>query len=66
MRVMRTRGRVRHMRPFPSDSTTPTVPVSAMAKLAPLTATSAAMNRFLRWRRAASANSWGSSERSGA
>ena len=36
--VITTRaGSVVHMRPLPSDSTTPTVPVSAIAKLAPLT-----------------------------
>ncbi len=33
-----------HMRPLPSDSTTHTVPVSAAAKLAPLTATRAPRN----------------------
>jgi hypothetical protein len=32
------RGRVRHMRPLPSDSTTATEPVSAIRKLAPLMA----------------------------
>jgi len=35
--VTSTGGRVTHMRPLPSDSTTPTVPVSAIAKFAPLT-----------------------------
>ena len=35
MTVMRTSGRVRHIRPLPSDSTTTTVPVSATAKFAP-------------------------------
>ena len=34
-----TSGRVRHIRPLPSDSTTTRVPVSATAKLAPETAT---------------------------
>ena len=33
-----TSGRVRHIRPLPSDSTTTSVPVSATAKLAPETA----------------------------
>ena len=36
MTVIRVCGRVRHIRPLPSDSTTDSVPVSAMAKLAPL------------------------------
>ncbi len=39
MTVMSVSGRVRHMRPLPSDSTTASVPVSAMPKLAPETAT---------------------------
>ncbi len=37
--VISVRGRVRHMRPLPSDSTTASVPVSATAKFAPLIAT---------------------------
>ena len=44
MRDINTRGRVRHMRPLPSDSTTQTLPVSAMAKLAPEMATGVCMN----------------------
>ena len=36
MTVIRVSGRVRHIRPLPSDSTTHSVPVSATAKLAPL------------------------------
>ena len=40
--VISVRGRVRHIRPLPSDSTTASVPVSATAKLAPLIATRAA------------------------
>ena len=39
MTVMRVSGRVRHIRPLPSDSTTQRVPVSAMPKFAPDTAT---------------------------
>ena len=39
-----TSGRVRHIRPLPSDSTTTRVPVSATAKLAPETATLARRN----------------------
>ena len=62
--VMRTSGRVRHIRPLPSDSTTMTVPVSATAKLAPLTATRARRNFSRRWSRAASARARGSSLRS--
>ncbi len=42
--VMRVSGRVRHIRPLPSDSTTVRVPVSAMPKLAPDTATLVVMN----------------------
>ncbi len=41
---IRMRGSVRHIRPLPSDSTTPTVPVSATPKFAPLIATWAARN----------------------
>ena len=37
--VISVSGRVRHIRPLPSDSTTTSVPVSATPKLAPLTAT---------------------------
>ncbi len=36
MTVISVSGRVRHIRPLPSDSTTHSVPVSATAKLAPL------------------------------
>ncbi len=56
----RTGGRVVHIRPFPSDSTMQTAPVSAMPKLAPLTPTRASRNRSRRYRRAASARSAGS------
>ena len=63
MTVMRTSGRVRHIRPLPSDSTTTTEPVSATAKFAPETATRARRNFSRRWRRAASASSGGSSVR---
>ena len=38
MMLTSTSGRVTHMRPLPSDSTTHTVPVSAMAKFTPDTA----------------------------
>ena len=61
--VIRTSGRVRHIRPLPSDSRTTTVPVSATAKLAPEIATRARRNFSRRWRRAASASSRGSSVR---
>ena len=37
-------GSVVHMRPLPSDSNTATVPVSAAAKFAPLTATGTVRN----------------------
>ncbi len=57
-------GSVRHMRPLPSDSATSSPPVSAIAKLAPLTATGVFRNSRLRCRRAASARSCGSSVRS--
>jgi hypothetical protein len=40
--VISVSGRVRHIRPLPSDSTTASVPDSATAKFAPLTATRAA------------------------
>ena len=46
--VMSVSGRVRQIRPLPSDSTTESVPVSAMAKLTPLTATRAVRNFSLR------------------
>ncbi len=61
---MRVSGRVRHIRPLPSDSRTTMVPVSATMKLAPDTATLARRNFSRRWRRAASASSRGSSPRS--
>ena len=54
-------GRVRHMRPLPSDSTTTRVPVSATMKLAPETPTLARRNFSRRCSRAASARSAGSS-----
>src|SRR5699024_4338295 len=62
---IRVLGRVRHIRPLPSDSTTTMVPVSATAKFAPETATASDMSRNFsrRKRRAASASSEGSSER---
>ena len=44
-----------HMRPLPSDSTTPTSPVSAIAKFAPDTATGTVRNFARRCSRAASA-----------
>ena len=62
--VISTSGRVRHIRPLPSDSTTAIVPVSATAKFPPETATRARRNFSRRWRRAASASSAGSSPRS--
>src|SRR5690625_6261305 len=40
---IRVLGRVRHIRPLPSDSTTTMVPVSATAKFAPETATASDM-----------------------
>ena len=49
------------MRPLPSDSTTTSVPVSATAKFAPETATSASRNLRRRCSRAASASARGSS-----
>src|SRR5690625_7856393 len=42
---IRVLGRVRHIRPLPSDSTTTMVPVSATAKFAPETATASDMSR---------------------
>ena len=59
--VISTGGSVVHMRPLPSDSTTPTVPVSAMPKFAPETPTRARRKAWRRWRRAASVSSSGSS-----
>ena len=59
--VIRVSGRVRHIRPLPSDSTTASVPVSATAKLAPLIATLAERNFRRRCRRAAPASTAGSS-----
>ena len=53
--VTSTSGSVVHMRPLPSDSTTATVPVSAIPKFAPDTATFTDRNLSRRWRRAASA-----------
>ena len=64
MTVMRVRGRVRHIRPLPSDSTTATVPVDAIARLAPLMATVARRKRSRRCARAAIASSRGSAVRS--
>ena len=61
---MSVSGRVRHIRPLPSDSTTTRVPVSATAKFAPETATLARRNFSRRCRRAASASRAGSSVRS--
>ena len=60
MTVIRVSGRVRHIRPLPSDSTMETVPVSAQPKLAPEMATLASMNCWRRYLRAASASSAGS------
>ncbi len=65
MTVIRVCGRVRHIRPLPSDSTTHSVPVSAMAKLAPLIPTRADRNLRRRCSRAASASAGGSSVRPG-
>ena len=42
--VISVSGRVRHIRPLPSDSTTASVPVSAIAKFAPDTATRVGRN----------------------
>ena len=55
MIVTSARGSVRHMRPLPSDSTTPIVPVSAIPKFAPETATGTVRNFERRCSRAASA-----------
>ena len=46
--VIKVCGSVRHIRPLPSDSTTANVPVSAIPKLAPDTATRADRNFFRR------------------
>ena len=54
-------GSVVHIRPFPSDSTTPTVPVSATAKFAPETATRARQERVAEMARAAASSDSGSS-----
>ena len=62
MTVTSTSGSVVHIRPLPSDSTTQTVPVSAIPKLAPLTAMGVDRNFSRRCRRAASARAAGSSE----
>src|SRR5215216_38293 len=59
--VISTCGSVVHMRPLPSDSTTPIEPVSATPKFAPLTATGTERNCSRRCRRAASAIALGSS-----
>ena len=53
--VTRTFGSVVHMRPLPSDSTTPIVPVSAIPKFVPDTATGTERNFERRCTRAASA-----------
>ena len=59
MTVISVSGRVRHIRPLPSDSTTASVPVSATPKLAPEIATLARRNFSRRCSRAASASSRG-------
>src|ERR671930_610622 len=48
-----TSGSVVHIRPLPSDSTTTTCPVSAIAKFAPLTPTGTDRNFSRRYARAA-------------
>lgn len=65
MTVIRVSGRVRHIRPLPSDSTTERVPVSAMPKLAPEIATLVVMNFSRRYARAAAASSAGTAFSSG-
>lgn len=60
---MRVSGRVRHIRPLPSDSTTTRVPVSATMKLAPEMPTLARRNFSRRCSLAASASSAGLSVR---
>ena len=64
MTEMSTFGKVRHIRPFPSDSTMQIVPVSATAKLPPLIATGTLRNFLRRGARAAAASARGSSLRS--
>ena len=59
--VISVSGSVRHIRPLPSDSTTHSVPVSAIAKLAPLIPTLADRNRRRRCVRAASVSAAGES-----
>lgn len=56
---IRVSGRVRHIRPLPSDSTTTRVPVSATMKFAPEIPTLARRNFSRRCSRAASASSAG-------
>ena len=63
--VISVSGRVRHIRPLPSDSTTHSVPVSATAKFAPLMPTRADRNVRRRCSRAASASAAGVSVRPG-
>ena len=63
--VTRVRGSVVHMRPFPSDSTTQIVPVSATAAFAPEIATVARRNAERRYERAAAVSADGSSASSG-
>ena len=60
--VTSTSGRVVHIRPLPSDSTTTTLPVSAHAKFAPETATRVRRKASRRNARAAAVSSPGSSE----
>ena len=55
------RGSVTHIRPLPSDSTTTSDPVSAIAKFAPDTPTWADRNACRKWARAAAASATGSS-----
>jgi hypothetical protein len=55
------RGSVTHIRPLPSDSTTTSDPVSAIAKFAPDTPTWADRNAWRRCARAAAARAGGSS-----
>ena len=62
--VTSTSGSVVHMRPLPSDSTTATVPVSAIPKFAPEIATGTERNFSRRCRRAASAIPFASHPRS--
>ncbi len=53
MTEISTLGRVRHIRPLPSDSTMQMLPVSATPKFAPLMATGTLKNFCLRCARAA-------------